>query len=557
MSSDPHERRPPLPWERPLYSRIPSFVDKWSRTAFWLTSLGLFAAVAALSWLWLPLCVLGLPVLAFFGVGIRDMFQTSHTLLRNFPVLAHFRYLAESVRPELRQYFVESDTEETPYSREKRSIIYQRAKNALDTVPFGTMRNVYRVGYTWVGQSLVPTHPSPDTARVVIGEGRCEKPYSASLFNISAMSYGSLSKNAVLALNQGAAYGGFFHNTGEGGISPYHLEPGGDLCWQIGTGYFGCRSADGGFDPEKFKENATRPSVKLIEVKLSQGAKPGHGGILPGEKVTPEIAQIRGVPVGETVHSPPSHSAFEGPRGLLEFVTQLRELSGGKPIGFKLCVGFRHQFMAICRAMVDTGMRPDFITVDGAEGGTGAAPVEFSNNVGMPLGDGLHFVHNALRGAGLREDIKLIAAGKVATGFQVVHQLALGADLCNSARAMMFALGCIQALKCNTNKCPVGVATQDARLMRGLVVEDKAQRVASYQRKTIESVLELVGAAGLSSPAELDCRHLYRRTSGATVEDLSAVYPAVGAGSLVSGDAPHAYRVEWDRARADSFQAAG
>jgi glutamate synthase domain-containing protein 2 len=485
---------------------------------------------------------------------VRDQVQTSHTLLRNFPVLAHLRYFAESVRPELRQYFVESNTEETPFSREKRSIIYQRAKNALDTVPFGTQRNVYRVGYTWVGQSLLPSHPAPETGRVLIGEGRCSKPYSASIFNISAMSYGSLSKNAVLALNEGAAMGGFFHNTGEGGISPYHLGPGGDLCWQIGTGYFGCRSADGGFDPERFRENASHENVKLIEVKLSQGAKPGHGGILPGEKVTEEIASIRGVPVGQTVHSPACHRAFEGPKGLLDFVTRLRELSGGKPVGFKLCVGLRHEFMAICKAMVETGMRPDFITIDGSEGGTGAAPVEFSNSVGMPLGDGLYFAHNVLRGAGLRDDVKLMAAGKIATGFQLVQWLSMGADLCNSARGMMFALGCIQALKCNTNKCPVGVATQDPMLMKGLVVEDKAARVANFQAKTVESALELVGVAGLDSPEQLRPTHLYRRTGNAQVEDLSNVYPWLPEAALLEGSAPPSFLDEWARAQGDSFQ---
>jgi glutamate synthase domain-containing protein 2 len=549
-----HDKRKPLPWERPIYSRIPSIIDKWSRTAFWLVSLALVAGVSALTWLWWPAAFLGLPVLYFVGVGMRDMLQTSHTLLRNFPVLAHFRYVAESIRPELRQYFVEANDEETPFSREKRSIIYQRAKNALDTVPFGTQDNVYEVGHTWVGQSLLPTHPPRENARVLIGEGRCDKPYSASLLNISAMSYGSLSKNAVLALNEGAARGGFFHNTGEGGISPYHLEPGGDLCWQIGTGYFGCRSADGGFDPEKFKANASRESVKLIEVKLSQGAKPGHGGILPGEKVTEEIAAIRGVPVGQTVHSPPGHAAFDGPKGLLEFVTQLRELSGGKPVGFKLCIGLRHEFMAICKAMVETGLSPDFITIDGSEGGTGAAPVEFSNSVGMPLADGLHFAHNALRAAGVRDQVKLIAAGKIATGFHVVQWLALGADLCNSARAMMFALGCIQALKCNTNKCPVGVATQSQKLMKGLVVEDKATRVASFHEKTIDSVLELIGVAGLSTPETLTPAHLYRRTANARVEDLSDVYPWLAPGSLVDGAAPPEYVRAWERSQSASFQ---
>jgi glutamate synthase domain-containing protein 2 len=549
--------RPPLPWERPIYTRTPSIVEKWSRAVFWWVGLLLLGATAALGWLWLPLgVVVGAAALLYLLVGVRDMLQTSHTLLRNFPVIAHFRYAAESIRPELRQYFVESNHEENPFSREKRSIVYQRAKQTLDSVPFGTQRDVYRVGYTWLGQSLAPTHPDPSSARVMLGEGRCSQPYSASIFNISAMSFGSLSKNAILALNKGAAEGGFFHNTGEGGVSPYHLEPGGDLCWQIGTGYFGCRSPDGGFDEEKFKENAAKDAVKLIEVKLSQGAKPGHGGILPGRKVTPEIAAIRGVPVGETVESPPVHSAFDGPKGLLEFVTRLRDLSGGKPVGFKLCVGLRHEVMAICKAMVETGLRPDFITVDGAEGGTGAAPIEFTNSVGMPLSDGLHFLHNALRGAGVRDDVKIIAAGKITTGFHLLMWLALGADLCNSARGMMFALGCIQALKCNSNKCPVGVATQNPRLMRGLVVDDKATRVASYHERTVESLLDLVGAAGLDSPADLEPGHLYRRLSSTQVDDLAYTYDWVPRGCLLAGKAPETYQSEWDLAQSDSFHEA-
>jgi glutamate synthase domain-containing protein 2 len=356
-----------------------------------------------------------------------------------------------------------------------------------------------------------------------------------------------------LALNRGARMGGFFHNTGEGGISPYHLEPGGDLCWQIGTGYFGCRDHDGNFSPEKFADGAKHSHVKLVEIKLSQGAKPGHGGILPGEKVNEEVARIRGVQVGQTVHSPPQHGAFQGPTGLMRFVEQLRHLSGGKPVGFKLCVGQPVELMAIVKAMHESGLGPDFITVDGAEGGTGAAPLEFSNSVGMPLCDGLSLVHNALVGANQRRDVKIFSAGKIATGFHVLQQLALGADACNSARGMMFALGCIQALKCNTNKCPVGVATQDPTLTRGLVVEEKAQRIASYHQKTIASVLELVGAAGLDDPADLLPRHIYRRVSPAEVRHLGQIYLSLEPGSLLDGTAPDALGGLWSAANATRF----
>lgn len=540
-------------WERGGVDRVPPIIEAWSRKAFVWTALLGAAVVVGAGYAWWPLWFLAVPWVAFVIVGVGDMRQTRHTLMRNFPVLAHFRYVAESVRPELRQYFVESDHEENPFSRERRTIIYQRAKDQVDSLPFGTRRDVYGDGYEWIAHSLAPTHPEQASARVAVGGPACTKPYSASIFNVSAMSFGSLSKNAVLALNSGAAAGQFSHNTGEGGISPYHLEPGGDLTWQIGTGYFGCRTPEGGFSPEKFAETSSLDAVKMIEIKLSQGAKPAHGGILPGEKVTPEIAAIRGVEVGKTVLSPPCHTAFDGPRGLLEFVAQLRELSGGKPVGFKLCVGQPAEFLAICKAMLETGITPDFITVDGAEGGTGAAPLEFSNSVGMPLHDGLSFVHNALRAIGKRDDIKLISAGKISSGFHVLRQLALGADLCNSARGMMFALGCIQALKCNTNHCPAGVATQDPKLMKGLHVPTKAGRVANFHRKTVDSVLELVGAAGLDSPEELRPWHIYRRLSGSEVCHLGEIYPPFDENCLVEGTAPDTLQTLWERASAERF----
>jgi glutamate synthase domain-containing protein 2 len=551
MEAEPKRRT--KRWERGGTDRVPQILEHWGRGPFYVISIVALTASGIGTYFFWPLAMLFALVAFVVFVGVGDIRQTRHSVLRNFPVLGHLRYVMESIRPEIRQYFVESDHEEGPFSRENRSIIYQRAKAVLDTAPFGTRRNVYAEGYEWIAHSMEPVHPEPSTERVLIGEGRCEKAYSASLFNISAMSYGSLSKNAVLALNHGAQLGGFYHNTGEGGISPYHLEPNGDLCWQVGTGYFGCRNADGGFDPDRFTENAVRPQVKMIEIKLSQGAKPGHGGILPGEKVNAEVAAIRGVRIGQTVHSPPMHSAFQGPVGLLRFVERLRHLSGGKPVGFKLCVGQPVEFLAIVKAMLETGIVPDFVTVDGAEGGTGAAPLEFSNSVGMPLVDGLNFVHNTLVGAGVRSQMRLISAGKIATGFHVVRQLALGADLTNSARGMMFALGCIQALKCNTNKCPVGVATQDPSLVQGLVVGEKSTRVASFHDRTIASVLELVGAAGLKSPADLRPHHVFRRISPAEVRHLGEVYPVLLEGSLINGTAPAAYKTLWNNADPRKF----
>lgn len=545
--------REPKKWERPG-ARVPAFVDRWGRVPFYVVLAVLVAGAAGLFLVaWPAGVVLAVVAVAFGAMGFADISQQSHTILRNFPVLGRMRYFFESVRPELRQYFVESDQEENPYSREKRSIIYQRAKNVLATTPFGTRADVYGTGYTWIAHSMVPKHPEPSAGRILVGEKRCKHPYDSSIFNISAMSYGSLSSNAVLALNAGAKLGGFAHNTGEGGVSPYHLEPGGDLVWQVGTGYFGCRGADGNFDAEKFVETAKSPSIKMIELKLSQGAKPGHGGILPAKKVTPEIAKIRGVPMGQDVNSPPAHTAFSTPRGLIEFVTKMRELSGGKPIGIKLCIGHPSEFLAIVKAMVETGEGPDFIAIDGGEGGTGAAPLEFSNSVGAPLRDGLLFAHDALRGAGLRQDVKLFSAGKIATGFHVLMQLALGADACNSARGMMFALGCIQALKCNSNKCPAGVATQEPRLVEGLHVEDKSLRVASFHDKTVESVLELCGAAGLESPVDLRRSHLTHRISPTEVRTFQETFPLLPEGALLDGTAPEALQKMWSEASADNF----
>ena len=488
-------------------------------------------------------------------VGIVDVVQRRHSLRRVYPVIGRGRYLMESIRPEIQQYFVESNTNGTPYSREFRSMIYQRAKGERDTVPFGTERDVGRIGYEWLTHSLHPQLVPEREPRVLVGGPKCKQPYAASHLNISAMSYGSLSRQAVLALNEGAKRGGFAHNTGEGGISPYHLERGADLIWQVGTGYFGCRTRDGHFDPEAFKDRAQLPAVKMIELKLSQGAKPGHGGILPAGKVTAEIASIRGVPIGQAVLSPPAHSAFETPLGLLEFVARLRDLSGGKPIGFKLCVGHRTEFLAICKAMLATGIRPDFITVDGSEGGTGAAPIELSNSVGMPLRDGLLFVNSALRGISVRPEIKLIGAGKVSSAFHMVRTLALGADLCNAARAMMFALGCIQARRCNSNDCPVGVATQDPARAVGIDVETKARRVHYYHKRTIHAFLELIASNGLESPDQLGPGNVLRRVDATTIKPFSEIYEYLPAGCLLHEDSvPDGWRDRWRRADPRTFK---
>ena len=525
---------------------------------FYSLAAAVFLVAAGITFFWPPFGWTFLVLVPLLVVGLQDSLQRRQAVRRNFPVIGNMRYLFEAIRPEISQYFIESNTDGKPFSREQRSVVYQRAKRQLQTVPFGTQQDLYRIGAEWINHSLHARHPQCREHHVRIGGPDCKQPYDASLLNISAMSFGSLSRNAVLAMSKGAAMGGFFHNTGEGGISPPHLEGGADLCWQIGTGYFGCRSEEGRFDPDKFRERASLDAVKLIEIQLSQGAKPGHGGILPAAKITPEIASIRSVPMGADVISPPAHSAFSGPRGLLEFVATLRELSGGKPVGFKLCVGRRSEFLSIARAIHETGIAPDFITVDGAEGGTGAAPLEFSNSVGWPLTEGLLFVHNALVGFGVREHIKVIAAGKIVTAFDMAKRMALGADLCNSARAMMFAVGCIQARKCHSNHCPVGVATQDPGLVRGLVVEDKAPRVRNYQADTVREFLELLGAAGLDSPTDLRPEHILRRLSTTEVKNYGEIYHLLQPGQLLGEGEP--LTGEWpsllqktDQQRFDTF----
>lgn len=500
---------------------------------------------------WAPVLCLFVVTIPVMLLGAYDMVQTRHSVRRLYPFLGRFRYMLEAVRPEIQQYFVESETSGTPIPREFRSLVYQRAKGAKDTRPFGTIFEVNRDGYEWLNHSLAPAHPSDTSPRVRIGGPHCKQPYNASPLNISAMSFGSLSKNAILALNRGARKGGFYHNTGEGGLSPYHLEPGGDLVWQIGTGYFGCRDADGNFDAAAFGKKAALDNVKMIEIKLSQGAKPGHGGILPAAKLTEEIASIREVPMGSDVISPAAHSAFDSPTGLLEFVAELRELSGGKPVGFKLCVGRRDQFLAICKAMLETGITPDFITVDGGEGGTGAAPVEMTNSVGTPLRDALILVDRALIGIALRDQIRIVAAGKMFSAFHMLRSLALGADVINSARGMMLALGCIQSRACNTDHCPTGIATQNPSRNKALVVTDKSERVANFQRDTVEQLVDLIGAAGLEHLDQLEPRHINRRVQGTQVATYEELYPKLQPGCLLDvSSRPEDWRADWDRADA-------
>ncbi len=495
----------------------------------------------------------------FFAIlfiwGLYDMFQTRHSLMRNFPLFGRARWLMEALRPKLYQYFIESDTDGRPINRIDRNTIYQRAKLETDTMPFGTQMNVYSEGYEWMAHSIAPIdfHKLNHDPRVTFGNKDCKQPYSASVLNISAMSYGSLSKNAVEAMNGGAKLGGFAHNTGEGGLSPYHLKMGGDLIWQIGTGYFSTRNPDGTFNEETFAVKSKTPQVKMIEIKLSQGAKPGHGGILPAVKNNAEVAAIRHIEPHTTVYSPPYHSAFSTPKELVQFIAKLRDLSGGKPIGFKLCVGLKSEFIAICKAMVELDTYPDFISVDGGEGGTGAAPQEFSNYVGAPLLDGLAFVHNILVGFDIKKHIKIIATGKIITGFHIIRAMALGADACSSARAMMMAIGCIQALVCNTNKCPTGVATQDPQLVAGLVVEDKKHRVANYHRETIKSYVELLGAAGIDDSETITRSHIYRRVFMNQVTTFEDIFPSLQLGDLLNGHIPEKYVADVKKANAEAW----
>jgi glutamate synthase domain-containing protein 2 len=507
------------------------------------TALALFAS----PWWWIAVAVLAVLTL----LGWWDLAQRRHSILRNYPVVGHLRFLSEELRPEIRQYFVESDTDGAPFNRDQRSLVYQRAKDVLQENPFGTELALDEIGTEWLAHAVASGEPHEDQFRVRVGGPQCKQPYEMSLLNVSAMSFGALSANAVRALNIGARDGEFAHDTGEGGLSTYHQQ-GGDLVWEIGSGYFGCRTPDGGFDPERFRETANRPEVKCVSIKLSQGAKAGVGGVLPGAKVTPEIAAARGVPVGQTCISPPSHREFSTPRGLLEFVRRLRDMTDGKPIGFKLCIGSRSEFLGICKAMIETEILPDFIIIDGSEGGTGAGPLEFADHVGMPLTEGLVLAHQALVGSGLRQAIRLGASGKVISGYDIVRRLAQGADYTNSARGMMFALGCIQAQRCHDNTCPVGVTTQDPRRVRGLVVADKSQRVQNYHRNTVASFNRLLAAMGLDTPDQIEPRHLYRRVGPATVQTYAELYDWPEEGCFLERP-PKSWRADWDAASPERF----
>jgi glutamate synthase domain-containing protein 2 len=495
--------------------------------------------------------------LLLVALGIYDLLQRRHAILRNYPLSGHVRFLLEEVRPEIRQYFLESDTDGAPFDRSSRSVVYARAKGQLDKRPFGTQLDVTGSGFEWLNHSIAPA-PQPDgDLRITIGGPDCRRPYSASIYNISAMSFGALSANAIRALNRGAALGRFAHDTGEGSISRYHREHGGDIIWEIGSGYFGCRETDGTFSPERFAAQAQEDQVKMVEVKLSQGAKPGHGGVLPAAKVSAEIAAARGVSMGQDCISPARHSAFSTPVGLLEFVAKLRELSGGKPAGFKLCIGHSWEFLAICKAMLASGIVPDFIVIDGAEGGTGAAPLEFTDHIGQPLRDGLMFAHNALVGIGLRQRIKLGASGKVVSAFDIARTMALGADWCNAARGFMFALGCIQSQSCHTDRCPTGVTTQDAARQRAIDVSDKAQRVARFHASTIRALGEVMAAAGVSHPQDLRPHHFSKRLGPERVARFDQVYRFLGDGELLAGTDDPRFADAWTMARAESFAAAG
>ncbi|MEW1635912.1 FMN-binding glutamate synthase family protein [Streptomyces sp. NPDC093801] len=506
------------------------------------------AAVALSAWWW----VLAAPMALLVALAVRDACQRRHSVLRNYPLLGHLRFALEALRPELQQYFIERNFDGRPFDRDTRTLVYQRAKGTDAEEPFGTERDLYLPGGEYLVPSMAPRPVPEEPPRVVIGGPDCTRPYEMALLNVSAMSFGSLSARAVTALNTGARRGGFAHDTGEGGLSEYHLGPGGDLVWEIGTGYFGCRTADGRFDERQFAEKAAHEQVKCLSLKLSQGAKPGIGGVLPGAKVNAEIAAVRGVPEGVTVVSPPFHTAFSTPRGLVRFLARMRELSGGKPVGFKLCVGSRREFLAVCKAMLDEGTAPDFVVVDGAEGGTGAAPLEFADHVGLPLTDGLVTVHNALVGTGLRDRIRIGASGKVATGSDLVKRLAQGADYTNAARPMMFALGCIQAQRCHTNTCPVGVATQDPRRAAALDVADKADRVHRYQRATVQSALQIMAAMGVDHPRQLHPGLLLHRVDPHTVRSSAELHAWLAPGQLLDR-APASWAEDWAAADPDRF----
>ncbi|ENX02202.1 hypothetical protein F900_01266 [Acinetobacter modestus] len=522
----------------------------WFRTIYTPHTIYYFISDTLLNTLWLVTSLLSL-------LGLHDLLQKKHAILRNYPILGHFRFIFEDVRPEIRQYFIESDQDALPFSRMQRSLVYQRAKNENADKPFGSIIDVYEPNYRFIVHSISPCPPAdPSTFRVQIGNSQCSQPYSASIMNISAMSFGSLSANAIRALNKGAHLGNFYHDTGEGSLSPYHLENGGDIVWQIASGYFGCRTADGLFDPEKFRQQAQNPKIKMIELKLSQGAKPGHGGILPKHKITQEIAEIRGVSRDQDCISPAKHPSFNTPIEMMFFIQKLRELSGGKPVGFKLCIGQPWQFMSIVKAMLETQIIPDFIVVDGSEGGTGAAPIEFSDYIGTPLREGLRFVHNTLIGAGLRQQIKIGASGKMISAFDIASTFALGADWVNSARGFMFAVGCIQAQSCHTNQCPVGVATQDQDRQKAIDVPTKAERVFNFHKNTLHALSEMIAAAGLKHPSDIKAHHLAQRMNDREIKNYAQIHFFLKENELLQNDLndeENFYYRMWKLADANTF----
>jgi glutamate synthase domain-containing protein 2 len=522
------------------------FIGVYSATAA-LAGTGMLAYSGAIPWVWVAGSA------ALLGVGVHDMLQKRHSVLRNYPIVGHLRYFLEFIRPEIRQYFIESETEAAPFPRAERSLVYQRSKNEPDARPFGTELNVRADGHEWVSHSMAPTRLESQDFRVMVGADRAQ-PYSMSVLNISAMSFGALSGAAIEAMNRGAKLGGFAQDTGEGSKSPYHTKHGGDIILQLGSGLFGCRNPDGTFNEEAFAASACDPQVKMVELKVSQGAKPGHGGVLPAAKITAEIAATRGIPMGVDCVSPAAHPLFKTPTEFLHAIERLRKLSGGKPTGAKMCIGHPWEWFGIAKAMVETGIVPDFIVVDGAEGGTGAAPVEFTDHMGTPLQEGLLLVHNTLVGLGLRDKVKLGASGKLITAFDIARTLALGADWVNSARGFMFAVGCIQAQKCNTDRCPTGVATQDPVRQKALVVPDKAERVFNFHRNTLKALKEIIEAAGLSHPEQLRMHHIMRRVSAFEVKPLSDLVQQLEPGDLLNG----VYRYPvferwWPLASADTF----
>lgn len=522
----------------------------WLRLFYELHYIYYFLSDSFINIIWLITSILSV-------IGLYDVLQNKHSILKNYPIMGHFRFIFEDFRPEIRQYFIESDQDALPFSRMQRSLVYQRAKNENADKPFGSIIDVYQQDYRFMTHSLAPKHPSDtSTFRVKVGNDQCSQPYSASIMNISAMSFGSLSANAIRALNMGAQMGQFYHDTGEGSLSPYHLENGGDIVWQIASGYFGCRTPDGLFDPEKFAQQAKLPNIKMIELKLSQGAKPGHGGILPKHKITEEISQIRGVPRDRDCISPPSHPSFSTPIEMMHFIQKLRDLSGGKPVGFKLCLGQPWQFMSIVKAMLKTKIVPDFIVIDGSEGGTGAAPIEFSDNIGTPLREALLFAHNTLVGVGLRDQVKIGASGKIISAFDIASTFALGADWVNSARGFMFAVGCIQAQSCHTNQCPVGVATQDPDRQKAIHVPSKAERVFSFHKNTLHALSEMIAAAGLEHPRDIKAHHLAQRVNDREIKNYAQLHFWLKDGELLhcnDKDEENFYFRMWNLARADQF----